>query len=176
MGRYFTLFKRIKAFKVLFVLALVFMGAAELSAASFSFGLGGEFFNYQQAYLAMQGSYMREITENVELDLGATFGIRVEEQLPGFLLPMHVGFQFLFPNFPGSVGALGVGVTPVAMWGSSQLGNRFFAGPYIKFGIRVPVHPFMRWYIEAQQNLLIGAPSWINTGTRVNTGIHFFFH
>jgi hypothetical protein len=52
---------------------------------------------------------------------------------------------------------------------------RFLMGPYLKGAVRVKVHPIMSWYLEAQQDLLIGGDDWINTGTRLSTGINFAF-
>jgi len=164
-----------KRFLSVIAVLLGMVGATGVSAASFSAGLGVDFFNYEQGYLSTHAAYMNEITENVELEIGATFGILVENQEPSFYLPAHLGLGFVFPDLPAVDGILGVGVTPAFNWGNAVDDTGFYLGPYLKGGIRVPVHPFMRWYIEVQQNLLIGPPQWINTSTRVMSGINFFF-
>ncbi|MFW6362926.1 MAG: hypothetical protein ACOC0D_03680 [Spirochaeta sp.] len=157
------------------VIALLLVGGGSAAATSFSVGLGSDFFRYEHTYLSTQLTYIGDITENVELNIGGTFGIRVEEQQPGFLLPLHLGLDFLFPEIVGADGLLGIGVTPAFNWGVSVDNFRFYLGPHIRAGVRIPVHPFMRWYIEVQQNLHIGPPQWISTSTRVMTGINFFF-
>lgn len=157
------------------ILIILLFGAASLSAASFSTGLGVDFFNYEQAYLSTHAALINEVTGNVELELGTTFGIIVEDQEPGFYLPLQLGLGFVFPNLPVIDGVIGVGLTPAFNWGPAFNSRRFYLGPYLKGGIRVPVHPYMRWYVEVQQNLLFGPPQWINTSTRVMTGINFFF-
>lgn len=158
---------------------LVLFGAAfsvgSAAAASFSTGLGVDFLNYQRGYLSTHAAINNEVTENVELELGATFGIIVENQEPSFYLPTQIGLGFIFPDMPGVEGILGVGLSPAFNWGEAVGDPRFYMGPYLKAGVRVPVHPFMRWYVDVQQNLLIGAPAWINTSTRVMTGINFSF-
>ena len=161
--------------RILLILIILFFGAAWLSATSFSAGLGVDFLNYEHGYLSTHAAYINEVTENVELELGATFGIIVEDQEPGFYLPMQLGLGFVFPDLGRVDGILGVGLTPALNWGAALDGRQFYLGPHLKAGIRVPVHPFMRWYVEVQQNLLIGPPQWINTSTRVITGINFFF-
>lgn len=159
----------------LFISILLVSGVVSAAAASFSVGIGSEFLNYDTIYLTTQASFINEITDNVELETGGVFGIRVEEQQPGFYLPLQIGLGFLFPDLPVVDGMLGVGLTPAFNWGAGVEGVRFYLGPHLKAGIRVPVHPFMRWYLEAQQHLLIGPPHWINNSTRVSTGINFFF-
>lgn len=157
-------------------MVLIVIGTGQATAASFSAGLGFDFFNYTDNYLSTHLAYVGEVAENVELELGGTFGIRVEENNePSFFLPFQAGLGFVFPDLPAVDGVLGVGVTPAFNWGSGVEGFHFYLGPHLKAGVRVPVHPFMRWYVEVQQNLHIGRPAWINTSTRVITGINFFF-
>ena len=50
---------------------------------------------------------------------------------------------------------------------------RFLMGPYLKGAFRLRVHPIMHWYLEYQQDLLIGGDEWINAASRITTGINF---
>lgn len=165
---------RVMTFAIL-VLFGIFYSADNAAAVSFSTGLGVDFLNYENGYLSTHAAVSNEVTENVELELGATFGIIVENQRPSFYLPTQIGLGFVFPDFPGAEGILGVGLSPAFNWGEAVGDSRFYMGPYLKAGVRVPVHPFMRWYVDVQQNLLIGPPKWINSSTRVTTGINFSF-
>ncbi|AFG36359.1 hypothetical protein [Spirochaeta africana] len=160
---------------ILASLVLLLAGPVGISATSFSAGLGMDFLNYERPYLSTHLAYIGELAENVEMELGGTFGIVVEDQEPGFFLPLQLGLGFVFPDLPGVDGILGVGASPAFNWGVGVDDFRFYLGPYLKAGVRVPVHPFMRWYLEVQQNLHIGPPQWINTSTRVMTGINFHF-
>jgi hypothetical protein len=48
-------------------------------------------------------------------------------------------------------------------------------GPYLGAGVRVRVHPYMVWFVEGRQDLVIGKPDWINTSSRISSGIIFSF-
>ena len=158
------------------VLALLCFGSSGVSAASFSTGLGVDNLNYERAYLSTHLAYVGDVAENVEMELGGTFGIALIELQPVFFLPMQMGLGFVFPDLPRVDGILGIGASPAFNWGADIEGVRFYLGPYLKGGIRVPVHPFMRWYLEVQQNLHFGPPRWINTSTRVMTGVNFHWN
>ena len=149
--------------------------AEGIAKSSFTASLGVDFLNYQHSYLSTQAAYVREITDTLEFELGAAFGIRVEEQEPGFFLPFHAGFGFVFPNAGPGEGVIGIGLTPAFNWGAGIDETRFYLGPHLKAALRLPIHPYMQWQIEVQQNLHIGPPKWINTSTRVMTGVKFFF-
>ena len=43
----------------------------------------------------------------------------------------------------------------------------------VGLGVRFGVHPYMEWYIEGRQDLIFGEPDWINTSTRLSTGVVF---
>lgn len=160
---------------VLFLLvALASLGAQQ----SFSAHIGGNFFRYDTAYLTTGVSSLTQLREDLELDIGAFFGIATEEDdqgdtVPSFLIPVNVGLNFLFPTDQATF-LLGAGVTPVFNFSDEDAGgNEFYMGPYIAAGARLKIHPVMSWFVDAQQDLLIGGDEWINTATRLTTGINF---
>ncbi len=161
--------------KILFVLIMIVVLTGGLYGHSFSIGLGFDSFNYTQTYLNTTVSYMTELTDQVELVLGTSFGILVREQEPTFWLPLQIGLGFIFPDILSADGVLGVGLSPVFNWGAGLDDLNFYLGPYLQLGFRLQVHPFMRWFFDVQQDLHIGRPEWISTSTRVVTGINFFF-
>lgn len=145
---------------------------------SFSAHIGGNFFRYDTAYLTTGVSSLTQLRDDLELDIGAFFGIATEEDdqgetVPSFLIPVNVGLNFLFPTERATF-LLGAGVTPVFNFSEEDAGgNEFFMGPYIGAGARLKIHPVMSWFVQAQQDLLIGGDDWINTATRLTTGINF---
>lgn len=177
-----TYVKRLRTSSVLLVWAVILAVvpvAAGTAQHSFSTGIGVDFFRYQTPpYLvALSMTYLPELTDGLELNLGMHFGITTEEvdgsQEPRILLPATVGLNFTFPQEQTTY-VFGVGLTPV--FNITPGGDQdvwFYMGPYVKGAVRVRVHPIMSWYVELQQDLLIGKPDWINTTTRLTTGINF---
>ena len=163
---------------ILFCVATV--GFAEQSS-SFSFGLGMDFFNYEEVFLSTGGLLHVPIAPGMEGFLGADFALwpyqasEGAEVTPHFFIPINAGVQFIFdkqkPTF-----YLGMGLSPVFLVTPEEEQEvRFYMGPFLKGGLRIVVHQMMSWYIELQQDLAIGPPYWINTTTRINTGINFKF-
>jgi hypothetical protein len=124
------------------------------------------------------------ITDDMEGSVGLDFALWPQKNSttgeinPKFLLPVNLGLNFIFdekqPHF-----YIGIGLSPVfriypaAVAPDTSL--RFYMGPFAKAGLRLQVHEMMNWYIEFQQDLSIGPPAWINTATRVYSGINFRF-
>ncbi|OJF76357.1 MAG: hypothetical protein BKP49_07760 [Treponema sp. CETP13] len=160
-------------FSLIFALTI----ASGISATpSFSLSLGGDFFNYEKAFLAMDASCVVPIKKGMELDMGANFGIttRVEDSTTEalFYIPLNLGLNFLFNEESKLNYLVGTGLSPQFQYIDE---SRFYMGPYLKGGVRVKVHEYMKWFLEAQQDLLIGPPNWINTTTSIKTGILFSF-
>ncbi len=171
--------------RVIFILLLLITFAlfpvfSEKLPPSFSANLGFDFFNYSEIYLDTGFAYNHPITDGLELTVGADFSLRTIQEsdgnvLPYFFIPINVGLNFIFQNtFPTYL--LGVGLSPVIrIPPSAKDEGRFYMGPYIKAGIRIRVHRLMNWFVNVYQDLLIGRPAWINTSTRIYTGINFRF-
>ncbi len=188
-----------KRFLVLFLLIFV-VGAAAYSedrseqtdqpknsgprekSSSFSVALGMDFFNYEEIFLTTGVLFNFPLAVAMEGCIGADFSIWPHkdnvsgEITPRFFIPINAGINFLFQK-QEPIFLLGVGLTPVFLIAPQTDGTvdplRFYMGPYVKGGLRVRVHEMMNWYFEIQQDLLIGAPYWVNTTTRVYTGINF---
>jgi len=161
--------------RFVFFLIFAMTAAVEVSAApSFSVSIGGDFFNYEKAFLDMGASCTIPLKSSMELHLGANFGIATRssdsttEAL--FYLPFDFGLNFIFNEESKLNFLVGAGLTPQILYDKKA---SFYMGPYLKGGIRVKVHEYMKWFFEAQQDLLIGAPNWINTTTSIRTGILF---
>lgn len=165
--------------RALFSLVLLAVAPVAFAQMSFAAGLGANFFRYETPYLtALAATYLYEYTDGVELNVGGEFAISTTEDddgntVPRFLLPANLGLNFVFPYNRVSL-VFGTGLTPVLR--IDEDGDPgFLMGPYAKGAIRVQVHPFMSWFVEIQQDLLIGGSEWINTGTRASSGIVFSF-
>lgn len=170
--------------KSLVLLIILFCVAAvgfSQQSPSFSFGLGMDFFNYEEVFLSTGALLNFPIAPGMEGFLGADFALwpyqesEEEEITPHFFIPINAGVQFIFdkqkPTF-----YLGMGLSPVFLVTPEEVQDvRFYMGPFLKGGLRVVVHQMMSWFIELQQDLAIGPPYWINTATRINTGINFKF-
>ncbi len=161
--------------RILLISMILCAAATGLSAQpSFSAGIGGDFFNYEKNFLDMGSSMVVPIAEGMELNLGVNFGIATETEDSdvdaSFYIPFDLGLNFLFNEEQALQYLVGVGLTPQFLFDD---GTDFYMGPYAKGGIRVKVHEYMKWFIELQQDLVIGAPDWINTVTRVKTGVLF---
>jgi len=168
--------------RILGLLVLTSLLAAPVAAeSSISTGVGVNFFRYDTTYLtALSAAYHHELQEGLELNIGGDFNITTRENddgetKPRFVIPANLGLNFTFPQ--ESVTFLfGTGLTPVFNINTDESGSdefEFYMGPYVKGAMRVKVHPIMSWFVEYQQDLLIGGDSWINSSSRVLTGINF---
>ena len=165
--------------RILYLLTAGLLVSGLLSAApapSFSATLGGDFFNYEDGFLDISGAYIVPLRDELELSLAAAFAISTEEREGDteaiFYLPFDLGLNFIFPASSSLAYLLGAGVTPQFLFTDE---DRFYLGPYLKGGVRIRTHEYMQWVLELQQDLLIGPPDWINTATRVRSGIIFSF-
>lgn len=166
---------------ILTILVAGTVAAAIPAESSFSAGIGTNIFRYDTTYLtALSVTYLHDLQDGLELNLGSEFNITTAEnadgeQVPRFLIPANVGLNFTFPRETVSF-LFGTGLSPVFNFNpGTDEEFRFYMGPYVKGTMRVRVHPIMSWFLTAQQDLLIGGPEWINTGTRLQTGINFAF-
>jgi hypothetical protein len=164
--------------KTVFVLLLAAAAVAAFGQNSFSAHLGGDFFRYEQSFLDLGLSYIREIQPGQELELAANFAIRTETEngdiVPYFFVPFNIGLNFTFPKEKLML-LLGVGISPAFIFEGASDESLFYMGPFIKTGMRFKVHKLMNWFAEFQQDLFIGPPGWINASSRLNTGINFTF-
>ena len=147
--------------------------------SSFSTGIGGIFYRYETGFLSTHLTYLFEREDQLEISAGAAFGITTRSDNgdvePQFLIPVNLGLNFLFPN-ENATFLFGTGISPMFHFNPTEDEDfEFLMGPYAKVGLRVPVHRIMDWGLELQQDLLIGGDDWINTATRVFTGITFTF-
>ncbi len=172
--------KKVLLFLIVTIIVALPSAFAEKLPPSFSANLGLNFFNYSEIYLDTGFAYNHPITDGLELTAGVDFSLRTIQQtdgttLPYFFIPINIGLNFIFQNtFPTYL--LGVGLSPVIrIPPSTDDKGRFYIGPYIKAGIRIRVHRLMNWFVNVYQDLLIGEPAWINTSTRIYTGINFRF-
>ena len=85
------------------ILSLIFALtiASGISASpSFSVSIGGDFFNYENAFLDIGASCVIPIKNGMEFNIGANFGIttRVEGETTEalFYIPFDFGLNFLF--------------------------------------------------------------------------------
>lgn len=148
--------------------------AAGAFAQSFQTGIGADFFNYDRTFLDLRAAYLQPLKQDVELSLGASFAIATEKKdgdvEADFFIPLDGGVNFLFRMNDKFGYLFGLGVSVQFLLESER---RLYVGPFVKGGVRVKTHPYMTWYFEAQQDLVIGEPDWINNSTRLNTGIIF---
>lgn len=136
-----------------------------------SVGMGLDFPHYEGVYVEPTFGFHAPIAEGVDFDLGGAFGIRMVGSTPWFLIPVRGGVSFWFSNGQGIFPYIGVGLAPLVGWHDSVV--TFHMGPYFKAGVRFQIHPLMSVYGQAEQSLLIGAPQWLSTGTRIEAGIDF---
>ena len=163
---------------IVFTVATVYV-ASVTAENSFSAGLGVNFFRYDTTYLtAIAANYQHEIRPHLELNIGGEFGITTDEDsegdtVPSFLIPVNIGLNFTFPVERATF-LFGTGLTPVFNIAPETDDEfQFYMGPYVKGAMRLQVHPIMSWFVELQQDLLIGGDDWINVASRVSTGINF---
>ncbi len=168
-----------KQWIVTLVIALFAVTAAS-AQSTFAGHIGVNFFRYERTYLETGVIFLAPIAEQMELHLGADYGISTETRADGtvdpyFLIPVNLGLNFTFP-FANGAYYLGTGVTPSFRLGpESDGGFRFYMGPYARTGLRYKVHEVMSIFLDVEQDLLIGGPAWINTSTRLKGGILFSF-
>ncbi len=166
--------------RILIVCVVVTMCLAPAAAEnSVSAGLGANFFRYDTTYLtAIAANYQHELRPDLELNIGGEFGITTDEDadgdtVPSFLIPVNIGLNFAFP-VERTTFLFGTGLTPVFNINPDTDDEfEFYMGPYVKGAMRLRVHPIMSWFVEVQQDLLIGGDDWINVASRVSTGINF---
>lgn len=165
--------------RIVLVLVLVAVPLVGTAQSAFNAKIGGNFYRYERGYLTTGLTYLLTLEEGMEVNVGGDFGISTREEdgetEPSFLVPANLGLNFTFPREVWNF-YVGVGLTPVFAFNTnSDEDFSFLMGPYGKAGMRVKVHRIMSWFAEYQQDLLIGGDEWINTSTRLNTGIHFSF-
>ncbi|MFP4010979.1 MAG: hypothetical protein ACLFUM_04700 [Spirochaetaceae bacterium] len=160
---------------------LLLLGIPALVSAESAFNakIGGNFYRYERGYLSTGLTYLLTLEEGMELNVGGDFGISTRREdgeiKPSFLVPANVGLNFTFPQEVTNF-YVGFGLTPVFAFNTESDDDfSFLMGPYGRAGMRLRVHRIMSWFVEYQQDLLIGGEQWINTSTRLNTGIHFSF-
>ena len=163
--------------KISLALLVTICGPA-FAQSSFSTYIGGTFYRYEEAYLLTGVTYLATMPEQMELSIGADFGIATDEgpsgeTLPRFFIPVNAGINFTFPGNTLTF-YFGPGLSPVfAFRPGTDDQFTFLLGPYAKVGIRLRVHSIMSIVVEAQQDLLLGGPKWVNTATRIRGGIEF---
>jgi hypothetical protein len=163
--------KRLAVF--LFVLSGLspYMFSQALSA-----GIGADFPNYEKTYLDVRAQYIHYLNPDVDVTLGSSFAIATHKHGgdtdADFLVPVDLGVNFIFPVNDEFAYYFGIGAT-AQFYVPDEDTNRFYMGPFAALGLRVGVHPYMEWYLEARQDLVFGEPDWINTETRLSTGIIF---
>ncbi len=163
--------------KLAFIVLLLLPAGAAYATSSFTAGIGGIFYRYETGFLSTEVAYLHELDDTLEVSIGPSFGITTREEdgsvEPQFLIPVNLGLNFLFPGDSATF-LFGTGLTPVFHINpSDDADSEFLLGPYAKTGFRIPVHEIMSWDVSLQQDLLIGGDEWINTATRVHTGITF---
>lgn len=155
---------------------VLFFSVSAAFAQSFQAGIGADFFRYEKTFLDLRAAYLQPLKPDVELSLGGSFAILTEERdgavEADFFIPIDGGVVFLFPVSKIFAYQFGLGVTAQFLIASE---NRFYMGPYLGAGVRVRVHPYMVWFVEGRQDLVIGKPDWINTSSRISSGIIFSF-
>jgi len=156
-----------------FLIVCIIPGAFSQAVSA---GIGADFPNYKEAYLDMRLQYIHHLRPDVEVNIGGSFAITTYKEdgdtKADFLIPLDLGVNFLFPANETFAWYFGVGASAQFSLPRNDT-NRFFMGPFVALGIRLGIHPYMEWYLEARQDLLFGEPDWINTGTRLSTGIVF---
>ncbi len=160
---------------LILLLSAVVAATAGAGGTAFAAGLGFDFFNYRAGdnYLSTSVTLLQMLGDEIELNLGSEFGLTTE---PQFFIPINAGLNFRFPVRDRFGFMLGLGLTPVFLREKSagdSFRTRFYMGPYLKGGFQIQTHRYMSVFVELQQDLLIGAPDWINTATRIHGGIIF---
>lgn len=168
----------VRVFKAILVALLIMLCAPVFAQNSLSTYIGGVFYRYEEAYLQTGVTYLATAREQMELNIGADFGIATTEGedgviLPRFFIPVNLGINFTFAGDPLSF-YFGPGLSPVFILRPGDTDAfTFLLGPYAKIGLRLRVHSIMSVLVELQQDLLMGGPRWVNTNTRILGGINF---
>lgn len=163
---------------IVLLIVFIILSAPAFAQKSLSTYIGGAFYRYEEAYLMTGLTYLSANSDQMELTVGADFGIATTEGtageiLPKFFIPVNVGINFAFPG-ESLTFYLGPGISPVLIVRQgSDKPFTFLAGPYAKIGVRWSVHTIMSASVEIQQDLLVGGPNWVNTATRILGGIVF---
>jgi hypothetical protein len=143
---------------------------------SLAAGIGVDFFQYKRSFLDIRAQYIHHLHPNVEIAIGSSFAITTKKQNgeteADFLVPLDVAFNFMFPLTEKAAYYFGLGLAAQVLMQENDP-NRFYMGPFASLGIRLGIHPYLEWYAEARQDLLFGKPDWINTSTRLSTGVIF---
>ena len=160
-----------RLFSVLLLLLPFAIGAQSLQA-----GIGADFFTYHRTFLDLHATFLQKIKPDVELSLGGSFALATRDENgtveADFFIPLDGGVDFLFSVNKEFSYLLGFGLTAQFLLESER---RFYMGPFMKVGARYRIHPYMTWYLEVVQDLVIGKPDWINFSSRFSTGILFHF-
>ena len=160
----------------LFFLFVFFGLAPVVFSQALSAGIGADFLKYEDAFLDVRAQYIHYLNPDVEIFLGGSFAITTHKDngdtKADFLVPADLGVNFLFPLDQTFAWYFGIGGTVQFLLPHTET-KRIYMGPFANLGIRVGIHPYMEWYLEARQDLLFGEPDWINTATRLSTGIVF---
>jgi hypothetical protein len=139
-------------------------------------GIGADLFRYEKTFLDLHAMVLQPVKQDVELFLGGSFALATEKENGSveadFFIPIDGGVNFLFPVNPEFSYTVGFGLSAQFLIDSD---THFYMGPFVKLGLRYQMHPYMTWYLEALQDLVIGKPDWINNSTRFSTGILFHF-
>ena len=168
----------VRVFRTILVTLLILLCAPVFAQDSLSTYIGGVFYRYEEAYLVTGLTYHATAREQMELNIGADFGIATAEGedgeiLPRFFIPVNLGINFTFSGDPLSF-YFGPGLSPVFMLRPGEADRfTFLLGPYAKAGLRLRVHSIMSVLVELQQDLLVGGSKWVNTDTRLLGGINF---
>ena len=164
-----------RRFPLLFLFVFAGFAPAAFSQA-LSAGIGADFLEYKRPFLDVRALYIHHLNPDVEVFGGGSFAITTRKDNgtteADFLIPVDLGVNFMFPLNKTFAWYFGIGATGQFLLPHTDTKRAFF-GPFANLGIRVGVHAYMEWYLEARQDLLFGKPDWINTSTRLSTGILF---
>ncbi len=156
--------------------ALLLLLPLSLGAQSLQAGIGADFFTYERTFLDLHATFLKQVKPDVELSLGGSFALATRDDngtvKADFFIPLDGGVNFLFPINKEFSTLVGFGLTAQFLLESER---RFYMGPFMKLGARYRIHPYMTWYLEILQDLVIGKPDWINISTRFGSGILFHF-
>ncbi|MDR3200102.1 MAG: hypothetical protein LBT68_01475 [Spirochaetales bacterium] len=161
---------------ILFFLFILLALCPTAFSQSLSAGIGADFPNYEKSYLDIRLQYIHHLNPDVDVTLGSSFALSTHKDDgdtdADFLIPVDLGVNFIFPINDIFAYYFGIGATAQFFIPDDGV-NRIYPGPFVTVGLRAGVHPFMEWYLEARQDLLFGEPDWLNTSTRLSTGIIF---
>jgi hypothetical protein len=169
-----------------FLTWLLTFALVPLPAQALTLGVGSNFLGYQKANLEAGLGLNTELNPNdLELELGGALAIDLDRSsgtvVPKFLVPAHLGLNFLYPlseaktTKPAVLYGLtyffGLGVAPQVSFGLGYTDPQYYGGPYFQTGFRFKAHNYMTVQVQAEQELLFGGPDWISTNTRAGVSI-----